>query len=171
MPKASKPKANRKKSPAKAPPRSLDATAILRADHKLVDALFKEFENSRSKSKKKKLADEICAELTIHATVEEEIFYPAVQKALKDHELVPEARVEHESLKMLIAQVESTEPGEDLYDARVKVMSEYVKHHVKEEQNELFPKARVSRVDMMELGELILQRKEQLKRELLDQAG
>src|SRR5690606_13956697 len=124
------------------------------------------FENTRSKARKKKLADEICTELTIHATVEEEIFYPAVQKALKDDELVPEAIVEHASLKMLIAQIESTGPGEELYDARVKVMSEYVKHHVKEEQNEIFPKAKASKLDIQELGHLTLQRKEELQREL-----
>lgn len=147
-------------------PRQRDAIAILRADHKLVSELFDEFESARAASRKRKIVDQICEELTIHAAVEEEIFYPAVKKALKDHELVPEAQVEHESLKALIAQVEDVEPDGEMYDARVKVMSEYVKHHVKEEQNEIFPKARETRLDMVELGAMIMQRKEELKAEL-----
>jgi hemerythrin-like domain-containing protein len=156
----------RKKAKARPAPRTRDATALLKADHKLVSGLFKDFEDTNSTARKAKLARQICMELTIHATVEEEIFYPAVQKALKDHELVPEAIVEHESLKMLIASLEEVEPGDDMHDARVKVMSEYVKHHVKEEQNEIFPKARKTKLDMVELGEQILQRKEELKAEL-----
>lgn len=158
--------AAKKNAPAKSTPRNRDATSILKADHKLVSDLFKQFEGTNSNSKKKKIADQICNELTVHATVEEEIFYPAVQKALKDHELVPEATVEHESLKMLIAAIKDVEPGDDMYDARVKVMSEYVKHHVKEEQNELFPRAKETKLDMVALGEQILQRKEALKAEL-----
>lgn len=149
-----------------ASPRQRDAIAILRADHKLVNELFDEFESARAASRKRKIVDQICEELTIHATVEEEIFYPAVKKAMKDHELVPEAEVEHESLKALIAQVEDVEPDGEMYDARVKVMGEYVKHHVKEEQNEMFPKARETKLDMMELGALIMKRKEELKAEL-----
>ena len=120
----------------------LDATALLRADHKAVSALFAEFETTRSAKKKQSIVAEICRQLTAHATVEEEIFYPAVQAALKDHELVPEANVEHASVKDLIALVKDEEPGGDLYDARVKVMGEFVKHHVKEEQNEMFPRVK-----------------------------
>lgn len=158
----------KKKAPAKRQPaRPRDATALLRADHQLVNGLFEEFESARSSSKKKQLAERICLELTIHAMVEEEIFYPAFSQAVKDDELIPEARVEHETLKMLIAQVEGEEPGDPMYDARVKVMSEYVKHHVKEEQNEIFPKAKAARkLDLVELGELIAARKEELMAEL-----
>ncbi|SEL81662.1 Hemerythrin HHE cation binding domain-containing protein [Roseateles sp. YR242] len=139
-----------------------DAVALLRADHKLVSELFDQFEKSRSTAKKKQLVAQICLELTVHAQVEEEIFYPEVQAALKDKELVPEARVEHQSIKDLIAAVEGVEPGGEDYDAKVKVMSEWVKHHVKEEQNEMFPKAKKSGLDMAELGERIAQRKEEL---------
>ena len=139
-----------------------DATALLRADHKRVSALFEQYESTRSTAKKKTLVDTICRELTIHAQVEEEIFYPAVKAALKDKELIPEATIEHATLKELIAQVEGKEPDGEMFDARIKVMSEYVKHHVKEEQNEMFPKARATRLDMNALGEQIAARKEEL---------
>lgn len=139
-----------------------EATALLRADHKLVSELFEQYEKSRSPDKKKELVAQICKELTVHAQVEEEIFYPAVQAALDDHELIPEARVEHATLKDLIAQVEGLEPDGEMFDAKIKVMSEYVKHHVKEEQNEIFPKARASSLDMTELGDQITARKQEL---------
>jgi hemerythrin-like domain-containing protein len=150
-----------KTSSSKAPAHK-EATAILRADHKLVSDLFEQYEKSRSPEKKKELVAQICKELTIHAQVEEEIFYPAVQAALKDHELIPEATVEHATLKDLIAQVEGLEPDGEMFDAKIKVMSEYVKHHVKEEQNEIFPKARATSLDMTELGDQIMARKQEL---------
>ncbi|MGV3590644.1 MAG: hemerythrin domain-containing protein [Gammaproteobacteria bacterium] len=146
--------------------RATNAISILRADHKLVNDLFEQFESTRSSAKKQKLVQQICTELTIHAMVEEEIFYPAFKQALKDGELVPEAIVEHDTLKALIAQVEGVEPDGEMYDAKVKVMSEYVKHHVKEEQGEMFPKAQKSRLDLDELGAMIIQRKEELMAEL-----
>ena len=98
----------------------------------------------------------------MHAQVEEEIFYPAVKQALKDKELIPEATVEHATLKDLISQIEGVEPDGEMFDAKVKVLSEYVQHHVKEEQNEIFQKAKASNLDMMELGAQIAQRKEEL---------
>lgn len=147
-------------------PRSKDAIALLREDHKKVSALFEEFEKARSASVKKRLVQTICQELTVHAQIEEEIFYPAVKAALKDKELVPEARVEHDSVKALIAQVQDVEPDGEDYDAKVKVMGEFVKHHVKEEQNEMFPKARKSRLDLAELGQQMAERKEQLMQQL-----
>lgn len=139
-----------------------EATALLRADHKLVARLFDQFEKARSASKKKALVARICKELRVHTQIEEEIFYPAFQIALKDHELVPEANVEHGSVKDLIAQVEGLEPGGDDYDARVKVMGEFVKHHVKEEHTEMFPKAKKSKLDLRELGGRMLARKQEL---------
>jgi hemerythrin superfamily protein len=139
-----------------------DAIALLKADHKKVSALFDEFEKARASSRKKAIVAEICHELTVHTTLEEEIFYPAVKAALKDHELVPEANVEHASVKDLIAQVEGKEPDGEVYDARVKVMGEFVKHHVKEEQNEMFPKAQKTRLDMVALRDQMLARKEEL---------
>lgn len=139
-----------------------EATALLRADHKLVSGLFAEYEKARSPVKKQQLVNQICTELTVHAQVEEEIFYPAVKAALKDKELIPEATVEHSTVKDLIAQVEGVEPDGEMYDAKIKVLSEYVKHHVKEEHNEIFPKAKSSQLDMLELGARLAERKAEL---------
>lgn len=139
-----------------------DATTLLRADHKLVSGLFAEYEKTRSSTKKKQLVSKICTELSVHAQVEEEIFYPAVKQALKDKELIPEATVEHATLKDLIAQVEGVEPDGEMFDAKIKVMCEYVEHHVKEEQNEMFPKAKSTGLDMVELGARLSERKAEL---------
>ena len=129
-----------------------NATALLRADHKLVSSLFAEYEKSPTTARKMQLVAKICPELKVHAQVEEEIFYPAVKESLKDKELVLEATVEHASLRALIAQVEGIQPDGEMFVAKIKVLSEYVKHHVKEEQNEIFPKAKVTKLDMGELG-------------------
>lgn len=144
------------------PAQPKDAVAMLKADHKKVTELFEEFEKTQSSSKKAALVAEICTELTVHAQLEEEIFYPAVKEALRDDELVPEATVEHATVKDLIAQVKDVEPDGEDYDAKVKVMSEYVKHHVKEEQNEMFPKAQKTKLDMVALKDQMTARKEEL---------
>ena len=156
--------ATAKKAAAKrsAAPKTPDAIALLRADHKAVSELFEQFESTRSATKKKAIVAKICQELTVHAQIEEEIFYPAIKQALKDKELVPEAQVEHDSVKSLIAQVEGAEPDGEMYDAKVKVMAEYVKHHVKEEQNEMFVKAKASKANMAELGARMMERKQEL---------
>ena len=163
-----KTKSRSKSKPAskKAKAAPAEALAILRADHTLVNDLFAQVEKTRKQEKKMMLVEQICQELTIHAQVEEEIFYPAVKEALDDDELVPEAWVEHASLKVLIADIEDGEDDEEMYNARVKVLSEYVKHHVKEEKNEMFPKVKKSGLDLKELGAQILERKEELKAEL-----
>ena len=139
-----------------------DAIALLKADHGMVSGLFADYEKTNSSTKKKALVAEICSELSVHAQIEEEIFYPAVKAALKDKLLVPEATVEHASVKDLIAQIEGVEPDGEIYDAKVKVLSEYVKHHVKEEQNEMFPKAKASSLDLVELGARMAARKADL---------
>jgi hemerythrin-like domain-containing protein len=149
-------------APDKAKPAPKDAIALLKADHEAVSQLFAEYEKTRSVPNKKALVAEICTALSVHAQIEEEIFYPAVKTALKDKLLVPEATVEHASLKDLIAQLEGAEPDGEVYDAKVKVLSEYVKHHVKEEQNEMFPKAKSSSLDMLELGARMAVRKDEL---------
>jgi hemerythrin superfamily protein len=143
-------------------PKAQEATALLRADHKAVNELFEQYEHARSSTKKKALVAQICTELTVHAQIEEEIFYPQVKNVLKDDELIPEAIVEHATLKDLIAQIDGVEPDGEMFDAKVKVLSEYVKHHVKEEQNELFPKVKASKLDLYALGEELQQRKEEL---------
>ena len=139
-----------------------DAIALLKADHEAVSQLFAEYEKTRSVPNKKALVAEICTALSVHAQIEEEIFYPAVKTALKDKLLVPEATVEHAGVKDLIAQLKGVEPDGEMYDAKVKVLSEYVKHHVKEEQNEMFPKAKASSLDMAELGVRMTVRKDEL---------
>lgn len=144
------------------PSKIQDAIALLRADHKLVSALFAEYEKASSTSKKKMLVSQICTELSIHAQVEEEIFYPAVKKALKDKEMIPEATVEHATLKELIGQVQDIEPDGEMFNAKIKVLSEYVKHHVKEEQKEMFPQAKSTKLDMIELGSRMAARKKVL---------
>jgi hemerythrin-like domain-containing protein len=158
-----------RKSTAAASSKPLDAIALLRADHKKVSELFEQFEKTRSANKKKTLVAQICMELAIHTQIEEEIFYPAVKQALKDKELVPEATVEHDSVKDLISQVEGLEPDGEMYDAKVKVMGEYVKHHVKEEQTEMFPKAKKTNLDMKQLGAEMAERKQQLMADLKQQ--
>lgn len=144
------------------PSKGQKVTSLLRADHKLVSGLFAEYEKARSPAKKKTLVAQICSELTVHAQLEEEIFYPAFKQALKDKELVPEATVEHETLRELIAQVEGVKPEGEMFDAKIKVLSEYVEHHVKEEQDEMFPKAESSSLDMIELGAALTERKAEL---------
>ena len=141
---------------------SQDAIALLRSDHQEVSGLFSQFEKSRTAKRKEELATKICTELTVHAQIEEEIFYPAFAAATKDKSLVPEATVEHQTMKDLIAQIESSSPDASLYEAKVTVLGEYVKHHVKEEQNEIFPKARKSRLDLKELGNQLRVRKQEL---------
>jgi hemerythrin-like domain-containing protein len=143
-------------------PAPKDAIALLKADHEAVSHLFSEYEKTRSVPNKKALVADIRTALSVHAQIEEEIFYPAVKAALKDKLLVPEATVEHAGVKELIAQLEGVEPDGEMYDAKVKVLSEYVKHHVKEEQNEMFPKAKSSSLDMVELGTRMAARKDEL---------
>lgn len=143
-----------------------NAIQILMADHQKVSKMFAEFEKTKDKiddEEKQSLVKRACDELTIHAQVEEEIFYPALREALDDGELIDEAEVEHSSVKRLIEELESMQPGDELYDAKFIVMSEYVKHHVKEEQGEIFPKARKSTLDLTQLGQEIAHRKNQLK--------
>jgi hemerythrin superfamily protein len=139
-----------------------DAIALLKADHKEVAEMLEKFEAARST--KEKLAQQICMSLTIHAQIEEEIFYPAAREALGDEgeDLLNEAEVEHSSLKELIDQIEGSSPDDELFDARVKVLGEYVKHHVKEEEGELFPKLRKSDMDLVEVGEQLAARKKEL---------
>ena len=139
-----------------------DAIALLKADHKLVQGLFDQFEKTRSKDRKSALATQICDELTVHAQIEEEIFYPAARRVLRDEDLLDEATVEHASAKDLIAQIRASRPGAELFDAKVTVLGELVKHHVKEEQNEMFPKIRKTKLDLKALGEELYARKMEL---------
>ena len=142
--------------------KSSDALALLKADHELVQELFDKFDTARTDKQKADLAEQICTELTIHAQIEEEIFYPAVRKAIEEDDLMDEATVEHESAKHLIGELEGMHPGDELFDARFTVLGEYVKHHIREEQREIFPLAKRAKMDLDELGEQMLQRKKEL---------
>jgi len=142
----------------------MNAISLLMQDHKAVKALFAQYEglSDRSFATKKKLADQICQELTVHTQLEEEIFYPAVRRSIHDGDLMDEALVEHASAKELIAQIEAMDPADDLYDAKVKVLSEQIEHHVGEEEGDMFPKVRQTGVDLEALGREMAARKEQL---------
>jgi hemerythrin-like domain-containing protein len=130
--------------------------------------MFTRFESARGDERREKLVEQICNELDVHAQLEEEIFYPAVRAAIDGDELLDEARVEHQALKDLIRQLRTMAAGDDLYDATTKVLGEYVKHHVREEQGEIFPKARRSGLDLRDLGEQMRARKSQLTTGVLD---
>jgi len=141
-----------------------DAIALLKADHQKVKGLFKDFEqlSDRSKVSKKKLADQICHELWMHTEIEEQIFYPAVRSAISESDLMDEALVEHAGAKTLVAEISDMGPGDDLYDAKVKVLSEQIDHHVGEEENEMFPLVRKSGLDLEALGKQMSELKESL---------
>jgi hemerythrin superfamily protein len=143
--------------------RPQDAIALLRADHAKVSDLFEQFEKARDDARKQKLAQTICMELKVHTQIEEEIFYPATREALpKEEDLLDEAEVEHAGAKDLIAQIEAGSPADDKWDAKVTVLSEYIKHHVKEEHTEMFPKVRNTDLDLKSLGAQLAARKEEL---------
>jgi hypothetical protein len=142
--------------------RAQDAIALLKADHKEVKGWFKQYEKLEDESEKGELAARICNALTVHTQIEEEIFYPEARSETEEDDLLDEAKVEDTSAKQLISEIESLEPGEELYDAKVKVLGEYVNHHVKEEEEELFPKVRKSDLDLKEIGARLKERKEEL---------
>ena len=145
--------------------RQQDAISLLTEDHQQVKKMFQQFDKLKDdeEDEKEELARKICAALTAHAAVEEEIFYPAVRAAIDDEDLMDEAEVEHDSAKELIAQIEAASATDDHYDAKVKVLGEQIDHHVKEEQNEMFPKARKAKIDLRALGEQIEKRKQELE--------
>lgn len=158
-------KANKSSKASKltsAPAEALDAIALLKADHREVAQLFKRFEKTNSNSDKRDIANAICVALKVHARLEEELFYPAAFSAVKDKRLIDEAQVEHASAKDLIAQIEAGAPGEAFYDARVKVLSEYIDHHVSEEESKIFPQCRSPKLDLQALGRTMTLRKQEL---------
>ena len=144
-----------------------DAIALLKEDHRTVEELFKAFEKASGDGRKEKLAREICRELTIHAQIEEEIFYPACEGKVEE-DLLKEAYVEHDAAKVLITQIEAGEPSDDFYDAKVKVLQEEIEHHVQEEEKRMegmFSQARKAGLDMDSLGEQLASRKAELMKQ------
>jgi hemerythrin superfamily protein len=146
-----------------------DAISLLTDDHANVKKLFKKFDklSAGNDDDKIEVANMICMELTIHAMVEEEIFYPQVRMAINDDDMLNEAEVEHDSAKELIAQIQFMETDNPMYDAKVTVLGEYIEHHVTEEEEEMFPKVRKAKMDLEELGEDMRMRKEVLMSELM----
>lgn len=144
---------------AKAQAKPADAIKLLKEDHKQVKSWFEEFDKSEDNAKKQELANQICMALTVHAQIEEEIFYPAAYEALDDDDLLDEAEIEHASAKALIAEIQASTAGEPLFDARVTVLGEYIDHHVQEEEKELFPECRSSKMDLAALGLQLAKRK------------
>jgi hemerythrin superfamily protein len=143
-----------------------NALAVLRADHERVTELFARFERLKSNGPQKaQLVERICDELELHARIEEEMFYPSIRPAIGDDDLMDEAQVEHDSAKALIEQLRGMKPGDTLYDAKVTVLGEYVRHHVQEEQDEIFPKVEKIDLDLVALGRALKTRKRQLKGE------
>jgi hemerythrin superfamily protein len=143
---------------------SMDAIALLKADHKQVAEWFEQFESARSDEIKQALAQQICAALTVHATIEEEIFYPAFLDATGETDLHHEAEIEHEGAKRLIAEIEESSPEDEYFDARVTVLAEMIRHHVNEEEQRdgMFAKAKESDMDLEALGEQLQARKEEM---------
>jgi len=145
-----------------------DAIGLLKADHREVEGYFEAFEKARSDDRKQQLAEKICRALTVHTTIEEEIFYPAFLEATEEEDLHHEAAVEHDGAKKLIAEIESSGPDDDYYDAKVTVLSEMIKHHVNEEEKRdgLFAKSRQSEMDLQALGEQLAARKAELMNDI-----
>jgi hemerythrin superfamily protein len=145
-----------------------DAIQLLMSDHKEVEELFKQFQKvKKNDGDKAGIVKQICDALSVHAEIEEEIFYPAARDALseKGEDMLDEAEVEHASIKSLVEQLEDADSEDDLYDAKVKVLCEYVTHHVKEEEGEMFPKVRKTNLDLEELGAELMERKQELMEE------
>ena len=154
-----------------------DAIEMLTADHKAVKALFKKFAalkddgDEGNEDEKVAVVQQICDALTVHAEIEEEIFYPAVREAIDDEDLMDEALVEHAGAKNLIAQLQEMDPEDDLYDAKVTVLGEQIDHHVEEEESDMFPKAKKAKLDTAELGAAMAARKDELTAEMDPESG
>lgn len=142
--------------------RASDAINLLKRDHREVEDLFKQFENADDNGRKREIAMRICMELKVHTQIEEEIFYPASREVLDDEEIVNEAVVEHAAAKDLIAEIEASDPSDELYEAKVKVLQEQIEHHVEEEEKEYFPEVQKTDLDTKMLGEQMKARKEEL---------
>jgi hemerythrin superfamily protein len=161
---ASRSSSKPQRSPRSGRAAATDAISLLKSDHRQVEQWFGQFEKSRSADKKAELAKKICHALKVHTTIEEEIFYPAYLEATADDEMHHEAEVEHEGARNLIAKIEASGPDDEYFDARVTVLSEMIKHHVKEEEKRggMFSKARSAGMDLEQLGEQLRERKQEL---------
>jgi hemerythrin superfamily protein len=159
--------AKSKSGAARAQPLAIE---LLMSDHRKVEDLFEQYDQEKDSDEgtRREIAQKICGELTIHAQVEEELFYPWLRENLEDDdmEMVEEAQVEHQTAKDLIAQIEGATDIDEVFNAKVKVLSEYIKHHVQEEENEIFPEVRDEQEELDELGQEMVARKSELKEEM-----
>ncbi len=145
---------------------SNNAIDLLINDHTLVRQLFKQYEKiheSASSDEKQELAEQICNEFLLHADIEEQFFYPAAREALEKGDLIDEAEVEHASARDLVAQLQAMQPDDPMYDAKVRVLGEYIEHHVEEEEKEMFPKVKKTKIDLEGMAEEMMQAKETAK--------
>lgn len=160
------------KTPSRAPARGVSKKAektvldMLAEDHKKVKKMFDQFEKIKEDDAKQMLIEKCCSELTVHAQLEEELFYPALRDRIDDLDLIDEAEVEHATAKQLISELSSMQPGDALYEAKFTVLGEYVKHHIEEEEKEIFAKAKKSGLDLEAMAEEAKERKAQLREEL-----
>jgi hypothetical protein len=173
MAKSKKSKSKAKKSARGGNSSRNDAIALLKADHRQVETWFEQFEKTRSDERKLELATNICKALKVHTQIEEELFYPAFLEATDDKEMHHEAEIEHDGAKKLIEQIEASGPDDEYYDSKVKVLSEMIKHHVKEEEQPggMFAEARDSDMDLEELGRQLEARKAELMGEDASEDG
>lgn len=156
-----------KKENAVAASPARDALELLEEDHRKVEEMFDQYDELEGdENRRGQLARQICRELTIHSEIEEEIFYPRARESTKDDVLIDEAIVEHGSVKHLIEQIEDMEPGEDLFDARIRVLEEMVKRHIQEEEEELFPELASVGMDLTAVGRELAERKQELMTEI-----
>lgn len=147
---------------------AISAIDLLEQDHRQVEGFFEQYEQLQAAAEKEQLGLKICLALQVHAQIEEEIFYPAAREAIKQAELIDEAIVEHAAAKQLVAEIESMDAGDELYDAKVKVLGEQVSHHIEEEENELFPQVKSSKLDLDALGKKMAERKTTLFQQVAD---
>jgi hypothetical protein len=146
--------------------RPMSAIELLEQDHREVEGFFEEYEGLDDDGQKAELAAKICLALKVHAQIEEEIFYPEARRATEDDDLLDEAAVEHAGAKNLIAEIEAMSVGDDLFDAKIKVLGDQISHHVKEEEHELFPEAQAAKMELEGLGEKLAIRKAELMSQL-----
>ena len=145
-----------------------NAFDVLEEDHREVEEWFDEYDELKDSDEDRKadLAEKICLALKVHAQIEEEIFYPQAREASQDNDLIDEAVVEHSTVKNLIGEIEEMEVGEELYDAKIRVLGEMVKQHIKEEEEELFPELQSTKMDLDAVGKELAERKQELMAEM-----
>jgi hemerythrin superfamily protein len=162
--KSTRSQASNRKGEASTP--SLNALEVLEQDHREVEEWFDEYEKLDDDDRKAELAEKICLALKVHAQLEEEFFYPQARQATKDNELIDESLVEHAVVKNLISEIEAMDVGDELYDAKIRVLGEMVKHHIEEEEEELFPEVASAKMDLGAVGQELTERKGDLMSEM-----